>query len=187
MKQVYKKVIAREFLFLLGSTILFFATFFIWLYLGKINRDKQEKIQIEINQLKEYENMPYRLKVLLFVKENIDYENRKISSIEFISSLKKDSLFAYNIFSLLKKHDNEITISKQDFFRKIVKDNKSENYLKKISLQENKLRHVQNSFFNNGISNREIEELIIIFVIIFFGIRYLFYATKWSLKQFKSE
>ena len=71
MKQENKKIIAREFLFLLGTTILFFVILFIWIMLNEANNDKEYELNQKIEKLTEYEKLPFRLTVFYYINNDI--------------------------------------------------------------------------------------------------------------------
>jgi len=71
MKQTTKKIIAREYLFLLGSIILFFIILFLWMFLESRNDRKISEIQNEIATIeKEFQINNLDLNKIFDFKEN---------------------------------------------------------------------------------------------------------------------
>lgn len=185
MNKKTKKIIAKEFLFLLGTTILFFIILFIWIILNDSNRDKEYKLKDKIEKLTESEKLPYRLRVFYYINNDITENswNKMKDSEKFISDLK-DTENASKIYDYIKEKGN-ISSTKDEFLDKISKDNESENYFTKILPLETELKKTEDSFFNSSIRDEEIFVLGIFLFSIFFLLRYLIYGTKWSIKQLK--
>lgn len=82
-----KKILAREFLFLLGTAILFFIILFFWIMLNDLNKDREYELENRIEELTEYEKLPYRLRVFYYINKDIlKYSNDKMKDSEkFIS------------------------------------------------------------------------------------------------------
>jgi hypothetical protein len=185
MQKTTKKIIAREFLYLLGTTIVFFIVVFIWIRLSERNYQEQNKLESEIEKLTEYENLPYRLKVFYYLNnEIIESTSEKIENKEkFISDLKSKKE-ASEIYKFLKEKQH-IKISETEYLTKISKDTESEKYLKDILPLEKELEKAKNSFFNGNVYTDDMGVFGLILFSIFFLLRYLVYGTKWSIKQLK--
>lgn len=140
MKVKFKKNVAREFLFLLGSTVLFFVLLFLWMFFENRNDNRVDELQNEI----------------------------KSTRLELVNKIK----------SMEKKGELEKTIANMV--------QKSEEN-KKLTKLEEELKKKENSFFSSSIYDKDVIELGILIISITFGLRYLIYATKWSLKELKSE
>ncbi len=189
MKDSTKKIIAREFLFLLGTIILFFVVIFIWASLNDSINDKEYELKQEIKSLTEYKKLPYRLRVFYYINNNIiEYSWDKMKDSEkFISDLKENE-YASEIYDYIKKKRN-IEIDKEQYLKLISKDTVSEQYLTKLLPKllplEKKLDKIKDSFFNHSVGGDEALGLGILIFSIFFLLRYLIYATKWSIRQLK--
>ncbi|WP_282035495.1 hypothetical protein [Saccharicrinis aurantiacus] len=180
MNKKTKKIIAREFLFILGTAILFLLVVFA----SYLNTEKQTKLETEIKNLTQSEKLPYRLYIYYYINDNIlKGTGKKISNPErFISILNKDSLRSSLIYDDIKSKGS-IDISKENFLKRISDDNESEKYyLSVLHPLENKLSRIKNSFLN------EVDNIIVYgysLLLIFFAIRYLIYMLFWSIKQLK--
>ena len=185
MNKKTKKIIAKEFLFLLGTTILFFVVLFIWVMLHESNYDKKNELKDKISELTIYEKLPYRLRVFYYINNDIIKNSwDKMSDSEKFIFYLKDKKQASETYEYIKEKGN-ISITKDEFLEKISKDSKSENYLTKIQPLERKLEETKDSFFNISIGDDEILGLGVFLFSIFFLLRYLIYGTKWSIKQLK--
>ncbi|HEU4496329.1 MAG TPA: hypothetical protein VFR70_04690 [Flavobacterium sp.] len=200
MQKTTKKIIAREFLFLLGTTTLFFIALFIWIWLYERNYQSQNKLTSEIESLTSYEKLPYRLKIFYHLNNEVytSSSEKIVNRKEFISDLKDDTV-ALKIYNTLKLKDepNYQTVSVEDiqkttdpnakqFLIRIAKDKESETYLQKLAVKEKELEEVKNSAFNGmGKDDEKAIILGLILLSIFFLLRYLVYAVRWSFRQLK--
>jgi hypothetical protein len=187
MNMKTKKIIAKEFLFLLGATILFFVVLFIWTMLHESNYNKTYVLKEKIEELTEYEKLPYRLKLLYYIKNEVtdDYgiKYNLEDSEKFISELK-DKEQASEIYDYLERIGN-VSNTKEKYLEKISKDTESEKHLTELLTIEKELEKTKDSFFNRYVGNNEILELGFMIFSMFFLFRYLIYGTKWSIKQLK--
>tara|TARA_R110001592_G_scaffold140113_1_gene360753 strand:+ start:2304 stop:2645 length:342 start_codon:yes stop_codon:yes gene_type:complete len=108
------------------------------------------------------------------------FENRNDNRVdELQNEIKSTRLELVNkIKSMEKKGELEKTIANMV--------QKSEEN-KKLTKLEEELKKKENSFFSSSIYDKDVIELGILIISITFGLRYLIYATKWSLKELKSE
>lgn len=146
MKQRSKKIIAREFLFLLGTSIFYFLLLFIWSSIKDSNQLKQLEIKNNIEQLTSYEKLPYRLRTFYYINNDIikNHYNKMTDSKKFISVIK-DYDEAEKIYLYIKEKGT-IGIDKSEFFKRITEDKESENYLTKILPLEKELSKLESSF-----------------------------------------
>jgi cell division protein FtsI/penicillin-binding protein 2 len=183
MKVITKKIIAREFLFILATIVLFIFLLIIWIVLNQSSREKKYKIEKKIEELTQYEILPYRARILYYVNTDKILPNKIENKENFISELKNEK-YASEIFEYIKKHYGDTPISKELFLNQILKDTSSENSLNEIIKLENELVRT-NSIFSGNIDDDEVFGLGFTLFSIFFLLRYLIYATKWSIKQLK--
>lgn len=230
MKQTVKKNIAREFLFLLGSTIIFFVILFLWMFLESRNDKKIDELQNEIASIERtFQNNNVDLNEIFDFKENSEKLYRVITekglytksfeefNEQFSSKEKQIKLynavyerelytksqneflnkyFAYpenNIEPELKKllykakdkgaSDSQLNEIIYRYSAKN-KDSNNEN-IEKLKVLNVELNNRKKSFFNSSIHEDDVVGLGIIILSIVFGLRYLIYATKWSLTQIK--
>ncbi|WP_439132514.1 hypothetical protein [Polaribacter sp.] len=194
-----KKVIAKEFLFLLGSIILSVLIFLIWSLLININQNKENDLIQKVDKLNKYKNLPYKLKMFHFLKNgvpNIYNEKHKLEEREqFIYKIKKreksnqiyDFIKENGFLEIIKKDFYDKNLKEEDFYNKIIKDTKSEKYLNEIKVSEKELEKTKKSLFNKNIYNEEILGICLVVFSVFFILRYLIYGTKWSIKQLKTK
>lgn len=188
MNKNTKKIIAKEFLFLLGTTILFFVVLFAWTMLSDSNSDRKYEIKQEITELTQANELPYRLRVFYFVNKDIlnnSSWNKMEDSGKFISDLKTDPGIVSSIYSFIKENDSGMTITEEEFKEKVRNDKESETYLTKITSLEKELEKTKASIFSGSVGDDEILGLGLTLFSIFFLLRYLIYATKWSVKELK--
>ncbi|MET4082847.1 hypothetical protein ABIB40_002811 [Pedobacter sp. UYP30] len=181
-----KKIFAREFLFLLGTVILYFIITFLLMFIIKSKREKLLKIQDEISSISKNEKLPFRLKVYDYLNSELDTnsKNKFYESANFISNLKSDEVMADEMYVYLF-NNKKTTLTLSEFKAAIKKDVDSERYLKEITVLEKKVENNKDSFFYTSISKDKIISIGIALFSIFFLLRYLIYGTKWSLKQLK--
>jgi hypothetical protein len=198
-----KKIIAREFLIFLGAILLFLVMYFSWF-------QKKESLQKEINNsqfaYEKVENITFKFEPVISlellwnlylndneVKKNIN--NRDLSIIqkfpELNTYLKSNVLLDFIRTKEAAKYDSKI-----EFYSKFPEfgfdDNgyhrniktSSFNELKKIQEQNNDLK-IKYSVFQDFSEKDIILTLAALIFSIFFLIRYLFYAVKWSIIQLK--
>lgn len=230
MKQTIKKNIAREFLFLLGSIIIFFVILFLWMFLKSRNHKKIDELQNEIASIERtFQDTNVNLTEIFDFKENSEKLYRVITekglytksfeefNEQFSSKEKQIKLynavyerglysksqneflnkyFAYpenNIEPELKKllfeakdkgaFDSQLN---EIIYRYSAKNNDSnKENIEKLKVLNVELKNRKKSFFNSSIYDDDVVGLGIIILSIVFGLRYLIYATKWSLIQLK--
>lgn len=153
--------------------------------LNEASNDKEYELNQKIEKLTEYEKLPYRLRVFYYINNDIikNSWDKMEDSEKFISDLK-DKEEASDIYDYIKENGN-IGIDKEQFIERISKDNESEQYLTQILPLEEELKKTKNSFFNDWVDDDEVLGLGLILFSLFFLLRYLIYATKWSVKQLK--
>jgi len=115
MKDSNKKIFAREFLFLLGTIILFLVVFFAWVMLHNSNDAKESELKQKIENLSEHGKLPYRLRVFANINERIIKSSlgKMKDRAKFISDLK-DYEFASKTYDYIKEND-DVNISKEEF------------------------------------------------------------------------
>lgn len=187
MKINYKKIIAREFLFLISSLIISL----IFVLIANYKYDSYIENIDELNKLTVTDSLPKRLKIYE-ITSDIDSENKFPEYIAEVSKLtgfpnKKvfiEKLKDEKIANLFYENANayfEIKNDKKTFLKKIKSDkNESESRIEKISEIENKINQYETSIKFD-------QELIIILFTLTFLIRYLYYSTRWSIKQLKEK
>jgi|GEM_PF-6093316 len=186
MHQIIKKIVAKEFLYLLSTTLIYFAILFTWTILSESSKEKEYQIKQEIQDLTEPEKLPFRLKMFHFLNNdllNTDSWEKMEDPEKFISDLKTNPEIISTLYSFVKEKNK--TISKEIFENKINNDTESETYLAKIIAKEKELEKTQNSIFNNTIGDDELLWLGVTLFSFIFLLRYIIYGTKWSFKQLK--
>lgn len=196
MKIKTKKIIAREFLILLGTSLLYFILIFGWLGLIELNQNKEKRVENEI------ESISKKIKQNLIYLSQIEYDEKLANNLSILIdkglSEQDLELFRQN-FKLkyrikyrpdLKLIDEYgIPIKKNAILPTKEKDISTENNTNEINFEklmkyQNDLIKIKSSYFNDNIYDRKLL-LMIILISIFFPLRYLIYATKWSFKQIK--
>ncbi len=187
MKRNHKKIIAREFLFLLGTLILFFIINISWWIFYNKNTSQQQQLRTEISNIKQNEEVPYRLEIFNYLQNNLKSEpwNKFDQQSEFLSK-SKDSIFASELYENINKAKT-IKFAKTKFVLGLINDTISEQYLNRKHSLENELRMVRSSFFSKCITNVHLYRLALILLSISFLLRYLVYAALWSINQLKQE
>jgi hypothetical protein len=202
-----KKIIAREFLFLL-STSIFLGLIFIGL--KTYNASKETKIEslrtdnkLVENKYQKFLLQPLKAKdsilnqsclnrIIDFYKANREVESYYVIYKKF-PELKSDSVllnasFEYNatINSGKYKSLKEVNLKFPEFFIINQADNDSlNNYKSQIALLQKNISKYENSIY----ARPEILEILYVFsiwiLIALFGLRYLFYSTKWAIRTIK--
>ncbi len=183
MKKTYKKIIAREFLILLGAIILYLVAMFSWVGLYEINYSKKIKLENEIEKLTKIKPSGITEQKALelynfFAKENYDlgdFDN-------FISALT-DTMKRKELFFFFEKEGYDIGELRDFKIRE--NDNEFKKYLSKMTALKKDLKKNKNSIFSKDIDNGILVNLGVIIFSIFFLLRYVIYGTKWSIKQMK--
>jgi hypothetical protein len=202
-----KKIIAREFLFLLSTSILLGLIFIGLKIYNASNEIKIESLRTE-NKLVENKFQKFLLRPLKaqdsILNQNclnriVDFykANREVESYNVIykkfPELKSDSVllnasFEYNatINSGKYKSLKEVNLKFPEFFIINQADNDSlHNYKSQIELLQKNSSKYENSIY----TRTEILELLYVFsiwiLIALFSLRYLFYSTKWAIRTIK--
>lgn len=173
MKKSTKKIIAREFLFLIGTIIFFFLFYLILFKLVQSNSKNEKKIKNEIvklrNQLPEGQKFD---EYGILMKKNI--------------YIYKDEEYSKN--ELLQKYGNQLEskIIEHGFvLKKTMTFEESKGFITKQKELNNKLEKIESSIFNMKIGYNELLGIGLILFLMFFILRYVVYGTKWSFKQLK--
>lgn len=173
MKESAKKIIAREFLFLLGTTILFFVILFIWTLLHNYNNEKEYELKQEIESLTESKRLKSIYK---------DYKQKNIiSTTDFITFMSANDSQIKSLYNLGIEANVISPKTSLNLFRSAW-----EKYpIEEIVYRENKINKIKDSFFNRDIRNKGLLSLGFLIFSVLFLLRYLIYATIWSFKQLK--
>ena len=193
-----RKIIAREFLILLGTIILFLILFFSWYGLIELNQNKEKKIESKIENINKIIN---KNSIPLSQKEYDETIDNEISILidkgytdEEILLLCKDLKLKYHIkkrpplrlvdeYGIPFKTDD--TLSSNTKENSISFDNKEyELNISKVKELKKELNKTRLSFFNENIFDRKFQ-LGMILILLFFPLRYLIYVTKWSITQLR--
>ncbi|KEZ93547.1 hypothetical protein [Nonlabens ulvanivorans] len=175
MNRTLKKIIAREFLFLIGTTILFFLILFVWISITESNYDKQNEIKTEI-EIFEKKNQSVNKELLKLVYGKLSTE---ATYDEFVIDFKESLELQKLSYSKLETEAD---------FNSFLKDALGENEIKKATEYkslETKLEKTKKSIFNHSVSEDDVFRFGLTLFLIFFIFRYLIYGTKWSIKQLK--
>lgn len=175
MKKNYKKIFAREFLFLIGTIIIFFLIFLIWYKLVQSNLKNEININNEIVKLKNQ------------LPEGQKFDKYGIPIIENIYIYENEE---YSENELLQKYGNklETKIIEHGFLlKKTITFDESKAFLFKQKELNNQLEKIKRSVFNLKIGKNELLGIGLFLFLIFFIIRYIIYGTKWSIKQLKEQ
>lgn len=190
MEKNTKKIIAREFLWTLGSTIVFFLLFILWDTLHNINLREIEKHELEIEKNLQFE--PYKsLTELVNYSSSADEIDSYVKGHKILSKFEKQSLLDYIATINSGKYENDRIVNSKfpefGFDKNGLHKNFTEKELELYRSQIKVIEKIEASFFHSSISNSDISGLIFIIMFFLFGIRYIYYATKWSIKQLKEE
>jgi hypothetical protein len=186
MKQIVKKIIAREFLIFLTGFILFFILYISWHKLHDINKIKEIKLKAELTELT---NNNFQDSLNNYVRDankgNLNWEklNSNYPSLKkYGNNVLMDYVATVNSGKYKKITNLNSKFPEFGFTKKGLLKNVNElEYLKKEKI----LKKTQNSFFNNRINKIYVCSLILIILCLLFLIRYLFYAVKWSFVELK--
>jgi len=186
MKKTTKKTLAREFLILLGSSILFFIIIFSWDGLNSLNYNKRNRLQNELKELSQNETTRLLDKFIETEKTYNKWSDVFDDFPEF-KKLKEEALKDYYETVMSNKYKND-RLKLQSKFPEFGFSNYGlPNDVNELEYKEkeSKLKKLKNSFFNSFIDDDEILGVGIFILSLFFALRYLIYATKWSFKQLK--
>jgi hypothetical protein len=175
MKKTSRKIIAREFLFLLGTTVLFFVILFVWISLNESNYDKRNEIETEIEKFKK--NSQSENEELL--KLVYDKLTTKATYDEFVFDFKESLELQKLSYSKL-----ETDVDFETFLKDALGEDEIEKATEFMNL-EKKLQQTESSIFNDSVDIDESIGLGMTLFSIFFIFRYLIYGTKWSITQLK--
>ena len=202
MNKRTKKIIAREFLFLLASIVLFFILFLIWTALNKSSENKVktstakiEEIRSKIPSNKNVLAESFRLELDTLVSRMTEAQESQ-ESIQLVVDYYKQ-MYGIPEFALNSKFEKIVSENRQKGISDKELEKVVENYRKdfianrtkydsnfaQLSKSKEDIENAENSFFYNSIQHNDLIKLIGIILSILFGLRYVFYGTKWSLKQ----
>lgn len=183
MNKITKKIIAREFLWALTSVIILLFCFFI---LARIQQQKMtqiEKCESEIEKIKKFE--PYKsLTDLVNYASSSDDIDSYIKDNKVLSKFEKQSLLDYITTINSGKYNNDRIVNSKfpefGFDKNGLHKNFTKNDLEAYRNYKKEIEKIKTSMYNYDIL-----ELTFILLSFTFGIRYVFYATRWSLKQLR--
>lgn len=185
MNKNTKKIIAREFLWALSSVILLLCCFFILDNIRHKNLRQIEKFESEIEKIKKFE--PYKsLTDLVNYASSSDEIDSYVKNNKVLSKFEKQSLLDYIATINSGKYKNDRIVNSKfpefGFDKNGLHKNFTKKDLKAYRNYKKEIEKIKSSMYNDDI-------LLITFILLFFtfGIRYVFYATKWSLKQLREE
>lgn len=206
MKKTTKKIIAREFLILVFASVFYTATLLIWLIIVSRPNHPSERLtklnrELESSYLSERKtpelNKPFNV-LYERAKDNLGYKKDKY---QYYTLLSKDSASLYQNYLYAKEKGYSKSI---DQFRTLIQiDSSSINEYKEIVAENEKIKRanneisetikdnrqkskeLSNSFFNKPISFESASLYGLMLLIIFFPLRYIIYAVKWSVIQLK--
>lgn len=185
MNKNRKKILAREFLFLLGSIILFLIIVGIWSWRYEVNSDNYWESKKELNEMIESDNVSYRVKVFHYLNQDFPELRNELKNInEFVERISQDDVseLYYN-----KIYDKGLITKDINHFRtKLKSDKKFKTQSKKYEKLKAKIDNRSSSIFSS-MDDDEVFGLGVIILILVFGLRYLIYATKWSIEQLKEN
>ncbi|MFC1784851.1 hypothetical protein ACFL0J_04395 [Candidatus Neomarinimicrobiota bacterium] len=181
-----KKTIAREFLILFGTTILFFILLSGWYGLYTLNNSKETKLTLQIDNLTLGKDSPYKLRIYYGLNNYHGTSFDRDKLVLFLEEINARTVSDKYYDELKSRYDN-FTVSKSKFRENILNDTRSDLELPNILSIEEKLKKIQISFFNDRIYGDGVVALGLILITLFFLFRYLYYATKWSIKQLRDK
>lgn len=191
MNKPTKKIIAREFLIILCSSVFVFLTVMIWSLL--IERKQNQIYDLEtqlIGYRKEFAkekkgSFPVILDLYVFLYNDNHRNHFYLDDPKEFTSEIQDNVKSNKYFDYLT-YNGYIDIDFKRFRNGIEGDTVSKSWMKKIIPITDKLRDYKRSSFSSSLDNDSIYKLILIVSIFIFGFRYLFYAIVWSVKELKN-
>ena len=175
----HKKILAREFLYLLGAIILFLIIYGIWSWKYSAIIDKYGDTENILTEMAQSDDVSYRVKVFHYLNQDFPEFKEKFKNInDFVFSISKDEVseFWYN------KVDERglIQFDINSFRSKIKKDTTFSEQSKEYQKLKTRYDNSHNSIFSEQPKELGIGYIILF---LFFGLRYLIYSIKWSLSQ----
>lgn len=203
-----KKIIAREFLFFL-SISSFIGIIFIGIKIYNASRQARiESTEIELSSVQT--NYQKFLSKPLKVKNNIinqTFLNRIVKFYELNNNVNKNLIYkrfpelngdsvllkaTFDYLATIKstKYNSlkEVNLKFPEFFIiNQVDDNSLNNYKSQIELLQNKINEYNNSIYTKSEILKLLYTVFIYLLVVLFGMRYLYYSTKWAIITIKSE
>ncbi|WP_418636856.1 hypothetical protein [Winogradskyella sp.] len=184
-----KKIIAREFLVLLGTVFLFCIVFFSWAKLTDYNNKRHSELEKNIPNHYTYKNLPLRLRIFYTMNDSIksnSWKTMEPTVSNYISKLQTDSLFVNSTYEKLVYEYPKATITFELFKERIRNDVKSKKHLQYLISTETEIEDIEESWFYGQYNlSKKALKFSYVFLIIFFILRYIYYAVIWSVKQLK--
>jgi hypothetical protein len=204
----WKKIVAREFLILLSSVVIYFILIVAHYLHNEMLNDQYYELKKEYEMIVDNSDKQLPIKLLAWYviinegKRHSYSENRKdfyyayeyqyIQGVnthrrEFIENIDEYD-YQESIYKELKKLNVTGNVSLEEFQSLIDKDFTSPKILEQLESIEDKVSQIHYNYFNEkNLSSEELSEIIITTLAIFvFIIRYLFYAIRWSIRQLKT-
>lgn len=187
MKTATKKIIAREFLFLIAAIVLGLVIAFILHHIRNNYAENLRHKDEEYRSLVELKNMPFILYFGHFLNEygheRTEYWN---DADKFISKVRGEEKI--EIYNQLLEHGVKFVAVEgsspyDQFLKGVNEDNSSEQYL--ASIKSNITERVKLHDLGQEIG-RALDMICTYLIILFFGLRYLIYATIWSIRTLKT-
>jgi hypothetical protein len=187
-----KKILAKEFLFALGTVILFYSVIAICIILEKRNSEEISEIRSRLDTVTTYNALPYRLSLFKYIHDELPTQYTVAKEL----GLRKDFLeqikyapYAEDVRNIVQweSSKNINTSNIEELLEEDIIADLSGNYLNNILIPlEDKLSETNHSFFNSFYTSNKKDIILYVLVFVMFGLRYIFYATKWSLCQLKN-
>lgn len=190
MNKQTKKIIAREFLWALASSVLFLIIFYLCDSLHSRNIRQIEKIEEEKFKIEQFEPYKSLIDLVNYTSSTEDIDSY-IEENAILSKFDKQVLLDYVATINSGKYGNNRTVNSKfpefGFDKNGFHKNFTRKDLETYRNYKKEIEKIQASFFYRNSLNNNIFSLLLVILFFTFGIRYLFYATKWSIKQLKEN
>ena len=186
-----KKILAKEFLFALGTVILFYGIIGIYTILENRNSAKVSEVRAELDTVTAYDALPYRLKLYKYIRDELPLQYTVAKELgpreDFLERIKKKAYANSVLFIVNWEKSEDIPLLNFDkLLAEDVNADLSGKYLNNVIIPlEDELYKVKSSFFNANYASNSKDRILYSLLFILFGLRYIFHATKWSLRQLR--
>ena len=187
MNKTIKKIFAREFLVLLCTVVVFIITTIVLLFISDSNDEKEWALKEQIHELTAPKEPPYRLNLYYYINEELigPYGEGKIEDREsFISALHSDKEYTSHLYDWMLQKGYRGNTTKAEYLERIIEDTDSEKYLEQLMKVEYELKDTEKSL--DFGDDQDVVALMVSLFSFTFLLRYLYYATRWSVKELKA-
>lgn len=186
MNTALKKLLAREFLFLLGASIIISSSFAFWHLRSNYLSNKEVTLSLEISDLfKLLDPTEVFIAKVFFDDKTVELNQKIFDDYDHFITKIRDSTKAQLIFNKIKGNRTNFVMDSGKFAAVVIADYDSNNFFEEIIFRRFEILDVRDSFFYDYFYNSDVYYFSFGVFMVIFLFRYIWYATRWSIRQLR--